>query len=157
MSERKEPSTPADMPDLTESYKVAFESVKQLTTLNAGSIVVIGTFLKDIFPSKNGSLAVGAGMKLLITLAFISFGLSLLVSSYAMLEYSQMLRFSELWRIPEEREKLRQQRPWPLVPVPFRRGTYIGLWQLLVRYLPLPIFTAGLLFFGLAVVLNLYQ
>src|SRR5215217_5743953 len=101
MSEPREPSIPPDEPDLTESYKIAFETIKQLTTLNAGSIVVIGTFLKDIFPSKNGSLAVGAGMKLLITLAFISFGLSLVFSSYAMLDYSRCLRYAELSRTPE--------------------------------------------------------
>jgi hypothetical protein len=149
---------PADMPDLTESYKVAFETIKQLTTLCAGSIVVIGTFLKDIFPSKNGTLDVGAGIKLLITLAFISFGLSLIVSSYAMLDYSRSLRFLELSRTPEGREELQQRyrRPRLLVPVPFTRG-YTTLPQLLLRYLPLPFFTAGLLFFGVAVVLNLYR
>jgi hypothetical protein len=153
MEERGEPRV-RDIPDLDESLKVAFETIKQLTTLNAGSIVVIGTFLKDIFPSKNGSLDVGAGMKLLITLAFISFGLSLIVSSYAMLDYSRRLRNLELARTPHGQMQLEEERK--------RRGLeyrYL-LWRgrlLLFRYLPLPIFTAGLLFFGLAVVLNLYQ
>jgi len=38
-------------PDYTESIKLGFEVAKQLTTLNAGSIVVIGTFLSNIFPT----------------------------------------------------------------------------------------------------------
>jgi len=37
--------------DLSESIKLAFEAAKHLTTLNAGSIVVIGTFLSMIFPT----------------------------------------------------------------------------------------------------------
>jgi hypothetical protein len=37
-----------------------FETVKHLTTLSAGSVVLIGTFLQDIFPkTKGGELAVG--------------------------------------------------------------------------------------------------
>lgn len=146
---RERLSTPAYEPALTESYKVAFETIKQLTTLCAGSIVVIGTFLKDIFPSKNGILAVGAGIKLLITLAFVSFGLSLIVSSYAMLDYSRILRSIELLRTVEARDV-----PAALRALRWRRYEALSL---LFRYLPLPSFTAGLLFFGLAVVLNLYQ
>jgi hypothetical protein len=154
MSERRD----EDTPDLTESLKVAFETTKQLTTLCAGSIVVIGTFLKDIFPSKNGSLAVGVGMKLLITLAFISFGLSLIVSCYGMLSYSRSLRRLELLSTPHGRERAtRESRPWLYVPIPFSGGIDVPLSQLIQRSLPLPLFTAGLLSFGLAVVLNLYQ
>jgi hypothetical protein len=149
----RQPSFPADAerPDFTESYKVAFETIKQLTTLNAGSIVVIGTFLKDIFPSKNGSLAIGTGIKLLITLAFISFGLSLIVSSYAMLDYSRLFRSLELLRTPHGQAQLEYERDRE------EYKQWLRTRRLLFRYLPLPIFTAGLLFFGLAVVLNLYQ
>jgi hypothetical protein len=39
-----------------EAIKVAYDSFKYLTTLNAGSIVLIVTFLKDIFPSEGGTL-----------------------------------------------------------------------------------------------------
>jgi hypothetical protein len=150
MGERGEASVP-DIPDLEESLKVAFETIKQLTTLNAGSIVVIGTFLKDIFPSKNGSLDVGAGMKLLIALAFVFFGLSLIFSTYAMLDYSRRLRHFEIWRTPTGREKLMHSQPPNLLEEAGR-----SIWAIL-RLLPLPTFTAGLLCFGLAVVLNLYQ
>src|SRR5215207_3226584 len=63
----------------------AFEAFKHLTTLNAGSIVLIGTFLKDIFPKDNqGNLSVDTGSKLLIAASFALFGLSLAASAYSM-------------------------------------------------------------------------
>jgi hypothetical protein len=46
-------------PDVAEVIKLGFEWMKQLTTLSAGSIVVIGTFLSNIFPTDNqGTLTV---------------------------------------------------------------------------------------------------
>jgi len=64
---------------------LAFEAFKHLTTLNAGSIVLIGTFLKDIFPKDNqGNLSVDTGSKLLIATSFLLFGLSLAASAYSM-------------------------------------------------------------------------
>jgi hypothetical protein len=59
--------------DLREPHRLGFETSKQITTLNAGSIVVIGTFLSDIFPHKHGTLAVGLPIKLLIAAAFAFF------------------------------------------------------------------------------------
>jgi hypothetical protein len=151
MSAQDEPS----IPDLTESYKVAFETIKQLTTLNAGSIVVIGTFLTDIFPSENGRLNVGAGMKLLIALAFVSFGLSLVFSSYAMLHYSRRLRRLELWRTPSGRARIRGEQERTLDHL---YGEFVlSTWPRLLIYVPFPTYTAGLVCFGLAVVLNLYR
>jgi hypothetical protein len=38
--------------DVRESFKLGFEAVKHLTTLSAGSLVLIATFLKDIFPPR---------------------------------------------------------------------------------------------------------
>ncbi len=43
-----------------KSLKQGFQLAKQLTTLNAGSIVLIATFLKDIFPNENGVLGIGS-------------------------------------------------------------------------------------------------
>jgi hypothetical protein len=61
-------------PVLTVSIKLGFETTKQLTTLNAGSIVVIGAFLGAIFPTdKQGTLTVPLYIKLLIGGAFRSF------------------------------------------------------------------------------------
>src|SRR5215203_215298 len=82
--------------DYTESIKLGFESVKQQTTLSAGSIVVIGAFLKDIFSIKNGTLNVGEGplgsiIFWLIVLSFVAFGLSLILSSIALFYYSRRL------------------------------------------------------------------
>jgi hypothetical protein len=93
-----------EFPDYTESIKLHFENLKQLTTLNAGSIVVIGTFLKDIFPRENGTLDVSAGIKLLIALSFISFGVSLVLASYGMFQYARRLwlfeRHGQITRLP---------------------------------------------------------
>jgi hypothetical protein len=127
-----------EFPDYTESIKLHFENLKQLTTLNAGSIVVIGTFLKDIFPRENGTLAVSAGIKLLIALSFISFGVSLVLASYGMFQYAR-----RLWIFEQYGEITR-----------FRR---VPLGRLFVRFLALPSFSTGLLCFGAAVLVNLYR
>jgi hypothetical protein len=79
-------------PDLTEAIKLGFEAMKQLTTLNAGSIVVIGTFLSNIFPTdRQGTLTVPLYIKILIGLAFVGFGASLLLSTYVLILYRRML------------------------------------------------------------------
>jgi hypothetical protein len=61
-------------PGSLERLKLVTDSLKHMTTLNAGSIVVIGTFLADIFPNKDGTLAVGLGLKLTIAAAFSFLG-----------------------------------------------------------------------------------
>jgi hypothetical protein len=120
-------------PDSTQARTLAFETAKQLTTLNAGSIVLIGAFLKDIFPSENGTLAVSAGMKLLIALSFLSFGASLVGSTFAMIYYTRVA-----------------------APLAQLRGTRASWFvRLFVVRLPLPAFTAGVICFGSAVVINL--
>jgi hypothetical protein len=90
-----EPPRTEDAPPLREGIvqpleglKAELEVVKPITTLNAGSIVVIGTFLKDIFP-----IAMGTGLKLLIAAAFLLFGLSLALSAGGM--YALSGRISE--------------------------------------------------------------
>src|SRR5215217_2003623 len=81
-------------PDPTEVITLGFEWMKQLTVLSAGSIVVIGTFLSNIFPTdKQGTLTMPCGIKLLIGLAFVSFGVSLIASVFAMNTYRGILEF----------------------------------------------------------------
>jgi hypothetical protein len=73
---------------MSEQQTLGFEAIKQLTTLNAGSIVVIGTFLSNIFPTdKQGALTVPLYIKVLIGAAFVWFGASLILSVLAMIEY----------------------------------------------------------------------
>ena|SRR5215217_3544465 len=144
----------------TESIKMAFEASKQLTTLNAGAIVIIGTFLKDIFPSKHGTLTVGPFLKGLIASSFICFGVSLLLASIAMVYNARTVR--TLYDVAWE-DQLREKKGLP--PREARRISGIAARLLLLSYFigrraslwPLPFFTAGLLCFGLAVVLNLYR
>jgi hypothetical protein len=70
-----------------DATKQPFETVKQLTTLNAGSIVLIGTFLKDIFPEEEtGALATNVGW--LVAGSFTFFRLSLLFSGFNMYAFS---------------------------------------------------------------------
>jgi hypothetical protein len=78
-----------------ESIKSGFESVKQFTTLSAGSMVLIGTFLKDIFP-KLGEFPFW--IKLAIACALLSFVLSLLwATSFSLVGFSNMLRSKKLF------------------------------------------------------------
>ena len=81
-------------PDMTEVIKLGFEGAKQLTTLSAGSIVVIGTFLSNIFPTdKQGTLITPGYIKFFIAVAFLGFGASLLFSVAALSIYESVLTF----------------------------------------------------------------
>jgi hypothetical protein len=122
-------------PDVAEVIKLGFEWMKQLTTLSAGSIVVIGTFLSNIFPTdEQGALTVPWYTKVLIGAAFVGFGVSLIVSAKAMDTYRGILeRF------------LRRERPEEI----YSRATKITI------SLPLLFFTVGVICFGIAVLLNM--
>jgi len=71
--------------DYSGLRQMLFETTKQLTILSSGSIVVIGTFLSNIFPTdKHGILAIPNGIKLLIATAFVGFGGSLISATITM-------------------------------------------------------------------------
>ena len=131
-----EDTQPEDIqPDVTEVLTLGFEWMKQLTTLSAGSIVVIGTFLSNIFPTdEQGTLTVPWYTELLIGAAFVSFGVSLIVSAKAMNTYRAIL---EGFQHGEGPEKL-----------------YTRTRELTISW-PLRAFTAGVICFGVAVLLNL--
>jgi len=123
--------------DLTESIKLGFESTKQLTTLNAGSIVVIGTFLSNIFPTDSlGALTVPLYIKLFVGAAFVGFGASLIFSTLEMYLIHRFLNF--------------HLRTGGYTPEGLSRGASIAL------LLPLAPFTGGLICFSVAVILNLF-
>jgi hypothetical protein len=123
-------------PDVAEVIKLGFEWMKQLTTLSAGSIVVIGAFLSNIFTTdKQGTLTTPFCVKLLIGAAFVSFGVSLIVSAKAMNTYRGIL---ELF--------LRGDRPEEI----YSPATRITISS------PLFFFTAGVICFGVAVLLNMF-
>jgi len=145
--------------DYTESIKLGFESVKQQTTLSAGSIVVIGAFLKDIFSIKNGTLNVGEGplgsiIFWLIVLSFVAFGLSLILSSIALFYYSR-----RLWlHIHEPRDEELHPQQVPQAPGESKRVAQLREWAT-DRGKAVSIFAlnCGLICFGAAVILNLSQ
>jgi hypothetical protein len=126
--------------DLTESIKLGFDAFKHLATLNAGSIVLIGTFLQGIFPSsdKQGTLLVGPLIKGLIAASFVCFGLSLALAAVAMYRYTIILEKYLSDTLDIDRD------------IQVKRGRQI-------RGATLGIFVAGLVIFGIAVVLNLYR
>ena len=97
---KKQPVKNEDPKDLGEVEKEAlneeydenvlslpFETAKHLTTLTAGSIVLIGTFLKDIFPRdpQTDTLSLSDFSTMLVGAAFILFAFSLLTASYFMI------------------------------------------------------------------------
>src|SRR5215211_3736468 len=84
--------SPSERAALAEVVKLGFQSMTQLTTLNAGSIVVIGTFLKDIFHTSNGTLDVSPTIKLLIAAAFVCFGASLIFATMALFGYTRVMQ-----------------------------------------------------------------
>jgi hypothetical protein len=138
---------------ITEIVKLSFDNLKQLTTLNAGSIVVIATFLKDIFPGVKGTLDVGPGIKLLITASFICFGASLALSAYLMQNWARTLEYLAGYEHARRRELLEGEHTerYGRAMQRGRRITSVaGGW-------PLALFAIGLICFGIAVVLNLYR
>ena len=119
--------------DVQESFKQGFEGVKHLTTLNAGSFVLIATFLKDIFPKqKDGGLAVDPFDQILIGLSFLFFALSLAFSAFSLWGLASLLRSTKLYQ-----EKTRRFR------------LYIGL--------PAFFFVSGLSCFGTTVLINVLE
>jgi hypothetical protein len=136
---------------------------------NVGSIVVIGTFLSNIFPTdRQGTLTVPLYIKILMGLAFVGFGASLLLSTYVLILYRWMLEgraFRDVI-IGTDRESV-----WLIVrsdePIPGRsreeeRRSVVK--ELIARErrgrrlddLPLVFFTGGLICFGTAVLFNLF-
>jgi hypothetical protein len=152
MDNEREEAQHEELPYFTEGIQLCFESVKQLTTLNAGSIVIIGTFLKDIFPNPKGALDVSRTTEWLITGAFICFGLSLALSAILMHIYSRSLedvggyiywhRLDPEGRTAQDYGRLMERG---------RTTTFFG------GVVPMAIFTVGVLCFGAAVVLNLWR
>ena len=132
--------SPSERERLAEVVKLGFQSMTQLTTLNAGSIVVIGTFLKDIFHTSNGTLDVSPTIKLLIAAAFVCFGASLIFAAMALFGYTWTMQDILLVGDRADRGLL---------------GALEAAARSRIRQLPLPFFTAGLLCFGLSVILNL--
>ena len=110
--------------DVRESFKLGFEAVKHLTTLSAGSFVLIATFLDGIFPNQ-----LAEGDKWLVALSFLFFAISLVISVYSLWRLATMVRS----RRPYERKK------------PKIRG-YIAI--------PSLFYVFGLSFFGTAVLAN---
>jgi hypothetical protein len=129
--------------DLTEAIKVGFEAAKQLTTLSAGSIVVIGTFLSNIFPAdKQGILEVPWYIKGLIAGAFILFGASLLNSTAAIVIYRHTMG--------DYLDSIRKG-----TETDFFEGTDF-FEERFILHRPLYYFAGGVVCFGVAVLLNLF-
>jgi hypothetical protein len=162
-----------------DGLNLGFESLKHLTTLNAGSIVLIATFLRDIFPHQ-----ISLGLKFLVAGSFILFGLSL--ASAAFLIYFLMharhkledllteelltvklfgvvsLEFSgeditEAARSTEPASpRNRQEGKFPDIIKGLQHA--VARWRTLFSWVVVPflLFFSGLASFGTAVILNLF-
>jgi hypothetical protein len=121
-----------------EYFKQAHDTQKHMGTLSAGAIVIIGTFLKDIFPkTPAGVLDVSLPTKLLIAAAFLCFGICLAASVYLLRIYP--LRYRETgWMEHIDNPNM----PAPPVAQEIRP---IGLYA----------FPIGLAFFAIAVLVTL--
>jgi DNA-binding transcriptional MocR family regulator len=77
-----------------EGLKFGFDSVKQLTTLSSGSIVLIGTFSKSILPtSGSGQLILHPSwLKYLLLVSFVLLGASTLLGAYATFLHTRLMR-----------------------------------------------------------------
>jgi hypothetical protein len=133
---------------LLEYFKVATGVQKHLTTLSAGSLVLIGTFLRDIFSNKALRLEfLGLPVtKIFIGLSFLFFVISLGISTWLIGRYRAVI--FRVVRTTEESEKdhkamLKHLTMWP---DKYRRvGRYATSMSLLL----------GLFMFSVAVMLNL--
>ncbi len=117
---------PVHADDVRESLKLAFEAVKHLTTLNAGSFVLLATFLTDIFPEE-----LTRGDKILVGSAFLCFAGSLVFSAFS------MWRLATLMRSRREYARKKKKIRWNIANP---SGSYV----------------LGLLFFGTAVLANVF-
>jgi hypothetical protein len=126
---------------LVEYVKVATDTQKHLTTLSAGSLVLIGTFLKDIFSATTLDVEwMGVSIiKWLIALSFLFFVVSLVVSAWL------IGRFRGLLVSAAKGEKDFQA----LTNLP-------AITQRYTRYAAFFSFALGLALFGFAVVINLF-
>jgi hypothetical protein len=107
--------------------------------------VIIGAFLKDIFPNTNGTLDVGVDVRALIAGSFVCFGLALVCAAVAMYSHSNALRIlDEAWG------QIGRSRPGPVA----RAHSELSYWM---AQLPAPLFSVGVICFGLAVLINLYR
>jgi hypothetical protein len=116
-----------------EDLSLYFEATKHLTTLSSGSIVLIGIFLKDIFPNEAGALTISLPLKILIALSFLTFAISLMLSAGHLLLIGETVRF--------------RTRPEYSYYLP-------DDWRL--AFLPWVAYIVGLLFFGIAVLTSLF-
>lgn len=89
--------------DIEKSVDLGFEVAKQITTLSAGALVLLATFLKDIFTNKNGVLVLTGIETGLVGTAFAALGLALLLAVVGMWAFAIMRRM----RRPFEGQKAR--------------------------------------------------
>ena len=119
------------------AINVLLDQFKHLTTLSTGSLVLIATFLKDIFPrSNNGDLTIGLGLKLLIAASFVLLGISLVSSVFFMVRSANQISSRTT---PQRLDAF-------LDSAPIIYSQAVSLLS----------FLAGIIFFGVAVLINLF-
>jgi hypothetical protein len=85
-------STRLHADDVRESFRLGYESVKQVTTLTAGSFLLSATFLDTIFRSAGSAAHLAPDVKILIGGAFLCFVLSLVFATFSMWRIAALVR-----------------------------------------------------------------
>jgi len=135
------------------------DTLKHLTTLSAGSILLIGTFSSIIFPTnERGTLEVGLASKWLIGLSIVLFGLSLIWAVIALYSLSLMAAnwaWQMNWLNMVLNALSRVLGSENRIEVFGSDTPAITRGELIVVLLPFIIFVLGLFLFGTAVLVNL--
>jgi hypothetical protein len=105
-----------------ETFKTIHENYKHLTTLNAGSILLIGTFLKDIFPAPE---QISLVTKVLIAGAFLLFAISLVSSVWFMVIWAN--RYFLIYPIRRSAQGMQREAPFSGLQTRAAWGFLLGL------------------------------
>lgn len=145
-----------------ESIKLIFDTNKHITTLSAGSSVLLVTFMKDLLPkNEQGGLAVGTVQVYLIVVSLACFGLVICFAAYAMHKCSVWMRNPVAYHRDTKMEVV-------LIPLPIPRAQVNVKWDLkrraqekrayetaLVTY-PIVLYVVGLSIFSGVVITALF-
>jgi hypothetical protein len=94
-----------------DSLKFGFESVKHLTTLSSGAIVLIGSFSKGVLPTTpSGQLSLHpSGLKWLLLVSFVLLLLSTILAAYTSFWHINLMRDLGNYHSPKLYQQGRQR------------------------------------------------
>jgi hypothetical protein len=137
-----------------ESIKLIFDSNKHITTLSAGSTLLLVTFMKDLLPTDaQGNLAVGRLEVFFIVCSLACFGLVICLAAYTMHKCSVWMRDPVTYRD----EVIEISLPIGIT-AQFASGEKkaVRAYETRLVILPIIIYVIGLLVFSGVVIISLF-